>query len=141
MAMRRAAFAPENAEDSAKLRRLPDITDEATQDRRKAVVFSFFRERSDFPRWADVGLGRGPGSGLLRAASPVAHRAEELDLHSRPAVPADPAPLDLTTALHVSPQAKRPKPVNDRLVVVGCLSVKQVKRQVKVEVGRSDVRA
>jgi SNF2 family DNA or RNA helicase len=44
MAMRRAAFAPGNAEDSAKLRRLLDITDEATQDGRKVVVFSFFRD-------------------------------------------------------------------------------------------------
>jgi superfamily II DNA or RNA helicase len=44
MAMRRAAFAPGNPEDSAKLRRLLDITDEATQDGRKVVVFSFFRD-------------------------------------------------------------------------------------------------
>ncbi|MGH3297416.1 MAG: DEAD/DEAH box helicase, partial [Trebonia sp.] len=44
MAMRRAAFAPGNAEDSAKLRRLLDIADEATQDGRKVVVFSFFRD-------------------------------------------------------------------------------------------------
>ena len=44
MAMRRAAFAPGNAEDSAKLRRLLDITDEAIQDGRKVVVFSFFRD-------------------------------------------------------------------------------------------------
>jgi SNF2 family DNA or RNA helicase len=44
MAMRRAAFTPGNADDSAKLRRLLDITDEATQDGRKVVVFSFFRD-------------------------------------------------------------------------------------------------
>ncbi len=44
MAMRRAAFAPGNEADSAKLRRLLDITDEATQDGRKVVVFSFFRD-------------------------------------------------------------------------------------------------
>lgn len=44
MAMRRAAFAPGNADDSAKLRRLLDIADEATQDGRKVVVFSFFRD-------------------------------------------------------------------------------------------------
>jgi superfamily II DNA or RNA helicase len=44
MAMRRAAFAPGNPDDSAKLRRLLDITDEATQDGRKVVVFSFFRD-------------------------------------------------------------------------------------------------
>jgi SNF2 domain-containing protein len=36
MAMRRAAFAPGNADDSAKLRRLLDITDEATQDGRRS---------------------------------------------------------------------------------------------------------
>jgi superfamily II DNA or RNA helicase len=44
MAMRRAAFAPGNPDDSAKLRRLLDITEEATQDGRKVVVFSFFRD-------------------------------------------------------------------------------------------------
>jgi superfamily II DNA or RNA helicase len=44
MAMRRAAFAPGNEEEPAKLRRLLDIADEATQDGRKVVVFSFFRD-------------------------------------------------------------------------------------------------
>ena len=44
MAMRRAAFAPGNPDDSAKLRRLLDIIEEATEDGRKVVVFSFFRD-------------------------------------------------------------------------------------------------
>jgi SNF2 family DNA or RNA helicase len=43
MKMRRAAFAAGTPDDSAKLRRLLEITDEATQDGRKVVVFSFFR--------------------------------------------------------------------------------------------------
>jgi SNF2 family DNA or RNA helicase len=44
MAMRRAAFAPGRIEDSAKLRRLKEIADEATSDGRKVVVFSYFRD-------------------------------------------------------------------------------------------------
>lgn len=43
MAMRRAAFAPGTVEDSAKLRSLVEIAEEATADGRKVVVFSFFR--------------------------------------------------------------------------------------------------
>lgn len=44
MAMRRAAYSPGTVEDSAKLRRLMEIADEATEDGRKVVVFSFFRD-------------------------------------------------------------------------------------------------
>jgi hypothetical protein len=47
MAMRRAAYAPGTVEDSAKLRRLVEIADEATADGRKVVVFSFFRDVLD----------------------------------------------------------------------------------------------
>jgi hypothetical protein len=43
MAMRRAAFAPGTVEDSAKLRRLVEIAEEAIADGHKVVVFSFFR--------------------------------------------------------------------------------------------------
>jgi superfamily II DNA or RNA helicase len=42
MAMRRAAFAPGTPAESAKLRRLLEITEEATEDGHKVVVFSFF---------------------------------------------------------------------------------------------------
>jgi superfamily II DNA or RNA helicase len=44
MAMRRAAYAPGTVEDSAKLRRLVEIADEAAADGHKVVVFSFFRD-------------------------------------------------------------------------------------------------
>jgi SNF2 family DNA or RNA helicase len=44
MAMRRAAFAPGTVEDSAKLRRLVEIAEEAIADGHKVVVFSFFRD-------------------------------------------------------------------------------------------------
>ena len=44
MAMRRAAYEPRTVGDSAKLRRLVEIADEATEDGRKVVVFSFFRD-------------------------------------------------------------------------------------------------
>jgi superfamily II DNA or RNA helicase len=44
MAMRRAAFDPGTAKGSPKLRRLVEIVSEAVDDRRKAVVFSYFRD-------------------------------------------------------------------------------------------------
>jgi SNF2 family DNA or RNA helicase len=44
MAMRRAAFAPGNPADSAKLNRLLEIVEEAASNGRKVVVFSFFRD-------------------------------------------------------------------------------------------------
>jgi superfamily II DNA or RNA helicase len=44
MAMRRAAFAPGNPADSAKLSRLLEIVEEAAANGRKSVVFSFFRD-------------------------------------------------------------------------------------------------
>jgi SNF2 family DNA or RNA helicase len=44
MAMRRAAYAPSNPADSAKLGRLLEIVEEAASNGRKAVVFSFFRD-------------------------------------------------------------------------------------------------
>lgn len=44
MAMRRGAFAPGNEAESAKLRRLLDLADEAPADGRKVVVSSFFRD-------------------------------------------------------------------------------------------------
>jgi SNF2 family DNA or RNA helicase len=48
MKMRRAAFAPGTVDGSAKLHRLADIVDEATDDGRKVVVFSFFRSVLDY---------------------------------------------------------------------------------------------
>ncbi|MDF9876080.1 DEAD/DEAH box helicase [Cellulosimicrobium cellulans] len=47
MAMRRAAFAVEQPEDSAKLRRLGEIAREAAENGRKVVVFSYFRDVVD----------------------------------------------------------------------------------------------
>ena len=44
MAMRRAAYAPGNPADSAKLGRLVEITEEAAANGRKVVVFSYFRD-------------------------------------------------------------------------------------------------
>jgi SNF2 family DNA or RNA helicase len=45
--MRRAVFAPGTVEDSAKLRRLAEIVEEATADAEKTIVFSFFRDVLD----------------------------------------------------------------------------------------------
>jgi superfamily II DNA or RNA helicase len=47
MAMRRAAFAPGTIDGSAKLKRLAELVGEATEDGRKVVVFSFFRDVLD----------------------------------------------------------------------------------------------
>ncbi|WP_064316033.1 DEAD/DEAH box helicase [Cellulosimicrobium sp. I38E] len=47
MAMRRAAFAVDHPEDSAKLRRLVELAREAAENRRKVVVFSYFRDVVD----------------------------------------------------------------------------------------------
>ena len=47
MKMRRAAFATGTLDGSEKLRRLADIVDEATEDGRKVVIFSFFRSVLD----------------------------------------------------------------------------------------------
>ena len=44
MAMRRAAFLTERPADSPKLSRLLEIVDEATENSRKVVVFSYFRD-------------------------------------------------------------------------------------------------
>jgi len=47
MAMRRAAFAVHHPEDSAKLRRLVELAREASENGRKVVVFSYFRDVVD----------------------------------------------------------------------------------------------
>ena len=47
MAMRRAAFAADRSSDSAKLSRLLEIAEEATEGGQKVVVFSFFRDVVD----------------------------------------------------------------------------------------------
>ncbi|WP_353709378.1 DEAD/DEAH box helicase [Cellulosimicrobium sp. ES-005] len=47
MAMRRAAFAVDHPEDSAKLRRLVELAREAAENGRKVVVFSYFRDVVD----------------------------------------------------------------------------------------------
>ncbi|WP_435735775.1 DEAD/DEAH box helicase [Cellulosimicrobium sp. PMB13] len=64
MAMRRAAFAVDHPEDSAKVRRLVEIVGEATQNGRKVVVFSYFRDVVDLVVRAlgDVALGPLTGS-------------------------------------------------------------------------------
>ncbi|WP_251150849.1 DEAD/DEAH box helicase [Cellulosimicrobium sp. Marseille-Q4280] len=69
MAMRRAAFAVEHAEDSAKVRRLVEIVAEATQNGRKVVVFSFFRDVVDLVARVLGDLAVGPLSGSVPAAA------------------------------------------------------------------------
>jgi len=67
MAMRRAAFAVEHAQDSAKLRRLVEIAREATENGRKVVVFSFFRDVVDAAARALGDLALPPLTGSVPA--------------------------------------------------------------------------
>lgn len=99
------------------------------------------RERGDFTGWPDVCLGWRAGRRLLRAAGPVAHRAQKLHLQPGAAILANPAPFDLAPALRVRPQAQQPQAVDDRLVVVSRLPVKEVEREMKVQVCGPDMRA
>ena len=75
MAMRRAAFAPGTAAESAKLRRLLEITDEATDDGHKVVVFSFFLDVLNV-----VASALGPAAvGPITGAVPPARRQLLID--------------------------------------------------------------
>lgn len=75
MAMRRAAFVPGTVEDSAKLRRLVEIAEEATADGRKVVVFSFFRDVLEV-----VAMALGPKAvGPLTGSVPPSARQAMVD--------------------------------------------------------------
>ncbi len=75
MAMRRAAFAVEHAEDSAKARRLAEIVEEACDNGRKVVVFSYFRDVVDLAARA---LGE-RCAGVLTGSVPPAERQTIID--------------------------------------------------------------
>jgi SNF2 family DNA or RNA helicase len=68
MAMRRAAFAPGKADESAKLRRLLEIAEEATDDGHKVVVFSFFL---DVLKIVATALGQAAVGPITGAVAPV----------------------------------------------------------------------
>lgn len=63
MAMRRAAFAVDRSGDSAKLTRLLEIAREAMANRRKVVVFSYFRDVLETVTTALGALAHGPITG------------------------------------------------------------------------------
>ncbi|QJW36919.1 DEAD/DEAH box helicase [Cellulosimicrobium protaetiae] len=67
MAMRRAAFAVEHPEDSAKLRRLVELAREAAENGRKVVVFSYFRDVVDVVARALGDLALAPLTGSVPA--------------------------------------------------------------------------
>ena len=75
MKMRRAAFASGTPDDSAKLRRLIEITEEATQNGRKVVVFSFFRDVLSTVTQALGAMAIGPITGQV----PPAKRQDLID--------------------------------------------------------------
>ncbi|MGH3189858.1 MAG: DEAD/DEAH box helicase [Streptosporangiaceae bacterium] len=75
MAMRRAAYAPGNPRDSAKLGRLVEIVEEASVNGRKVVVFSFFRDVLDV-----IAAGLGAAAvGPLTGSTPPIHRQAMVD--------------------------------------------------------------
>lgn len=75
MAMRRAAYASGSPRNSAKLRRLVEIVDEARDSGRKVVVFSNFRDVLDTVCEALGGRALGPLTGSV----PPAKRQEMVD--------------------------------------------------------------
>jgi SNF2 family DNA or RNA helicase len=85
MAMRRAAYATDRVDDSAKLTRLVEIVNEAAANGRKVVVFSFFLDVLRAIVAAVGELAFGPLSGSV---PPVARQAliDEFTAHPGPAV-------------------------------------------------------
>jgi len=73
MAMRRAAYAAGTTRGSAKLRRLIEIADEASESGRKVVIFSQFREVLDIVCSALGDRALGPLNGSMPS-----HRRQEL---------------------------------------------------------------
>jgi superfamily II DNA or RNA helicase len=75
MAMRRAAYASGHPADSAKLGRLVEIVEEASANRRKVVVFSYFRDVLDVIAVVLGGVAVGP----LTGSTPPIHRQAMVD--------------------------------------------------------------
>jgi SNF2-related domain/Protein of unknown function (DUF2510) len=85
MAMRRAAYAARNPDDSAKLSRLVEIVNEAASNGRKIVVFSFFRDVLETVASVLGHVAIGP----LTGSTPPIHRQTMVDqftAHQGPAV-------------------------------------------------------
>lgn len=75
MVMRRAAFAVERPQQSAKIERLVELVSEAVENDRKVVVFSFFRDVVDIVMRALGDLAIGPLTGSV----PPEQRARIVD--------------------------------------------------------------
>ncbi|WP_125777787.1 DEAD/DEAH box helicase [Antribacter gilvus] len=80
MAMRRAAFDVAHPEDSAKLRRLRELVDEAVANGRRVIVFSYFLNVLQQVSTMLGDLAVGPLTGSV----PVADRQEMVDVLARP---------------------------------------------------------
>ncbi len=87
MAMRRAAFATPDPQDSTKLARLLEIVEDAGLNGHRTVVFSYFRDVIDTVVAALEGPGVGPVLGPLTGAVPPTERQAIIDAFS--AAPAD----------------------------------------------------
>ena len=79
MMMRRAAYATGSPDSSAKLKRLVEIVDEASEGGRKVVVFSYFRDVLDLVCETLGERAHGP----LTGAVPPAKRQEMVDEFSK----------------------------------------------------------
>ena len=84
MAMRRAAFLTNRPHDSPKLSRLLEIAEEAADNDRKVVVFSYFRDVIDRVHTALGSLAVGPLTGTV----PATERQQLVDRFSRRKDPA-----------------------------------------------------
>ena len=84
MAMRRAAFLTDNPADSPKLTRLREIVDETTDNNRKVIVYSYFRDVLDRVHAALGPRALGPLTGSVTGP----HRQELVDQFSTRREPA-----------------------------------------------------
>lgn len=82
MAMRRAAWTVGTAEESAKLDRLRSIVEEAGEQARRTVVFSYFRDVLDLAADALTRPGGAPVFGPLTGSMPADRRQEVIDAFS-----------------------------------------------------------
>jgi len=84
MAMRRAAFEPRDRTGSAKLERLTELVEEAGQNARKVMIFSFFRDVLDAVRHVIGSAALGPLTGQVRPAErqAVVDRFSLIDGHA-----------------------------------------------------------
>jgi SNF2 family DNA or RNA helicase len=132
MAMRRAAFAPGNPADAAKLSRLLEIVEEAASNGRKVVVFSFFRDVLGTVAAALGDIAIGPLTGSI---SPVERQSmvDQFTAHPGPAalvsqIQAGGVGLNIQAASVVILTEPQWKPTIEDQAIARCHRMGQVRR-------------